>query len=696
MNINKTPILLIVVTSLLFVLCGSVSAGTKVIDYGFEDWTGDNGNVSPAPNYIFGTSYEGYWTNHRNGTEVVASGDNNCGGRTARSGNYYWHHNFYTGAVDDCLGTQPTSLNSANNIGKDYSFPTGEKNTFSLSSIQSNIITIRFYFRVTGDWSSNQTDLDGGAGLKFIRLYGGDGAGDDSSMLLKILNTGDSSTPEFAIGALSGYTFYNIPINWQDGNWHSVTMITTRNNDTNSGNNITIQFWVDDWDGTGTGYTRSINVADAGSSYDHIAVMTNWSNRVPVNDLGLDMDDFEVWDGLPTSCVDVPAGPPGDVTNESASYLTQNDLVYINAAWTNPSDADFKGTMVRYNISGSENYPQVHTEGTLGVDVIGGTEGTFNITSPGMYWISYFTYDECGNYSQTAHVSLEVPVGVIPDSSPVVTITQPTSGDSYTSSGSSINISGTASDDSGVTSVSWENNRGGGGDASGTTSWSVTNIALFDGVNIITVTTTDTNNQTSTDVITVNVTASDVVQTWGAEEQTGQTGWSDSSATWCVRVPLIGSSVMNSGNQVKISFKGRASGDYRVRKASIAERDTNGGLGAVVDSTWTRVTFDGNSADVWSTNGALVPEGGEKISDPVSFDIQSGKEYYVTFMLESPSSYLSPSTDQSELYYDGIDHSDDIDWTGYSVRYGRLHALYKVYATSCDTYVAPVTNPEIR
>jgi len=174
---------------------------------------------------------------------------------------------------------------------------------------------------------------------------------------------------------------------------------------------------------------------------------------------------------------------------------------------------------------------------------------------------------------------------------------------------------------------------------------------------------------------------------WDAENQAGVTGWSNSTAIWCVRVPVNGSSIINSGNQVEIGFKGRSSGDYRIKEVSIAERDSSGGVGAVVDSTWTKVTFNGASITTWGTAEATVPAGGDLVSDPITFDIQSGKDYYVTYMLVSPSSYLSPSSDQSELYFSGADHSNDVDWSGFSTQSGRLHALSKIYVGSCGPVV---------
>jgi len=634
-----------------FIISSDISAAQKIIDYGFEVQDGWDGLVGSAQGYPVTSSALSYWSDHENSTDIVSSYYANEMGQTwlPHSGsNFFIQNDSDSFQMDPSVpGISQGTVNGRNIIGGTFPYG-GEDKTSINAEITTGEIFVRFWARQNRGWS---TIADGGKN-KWIRFYTpGHVVGDTIYMHLGT----DSISPEMYFYC-SGEPGPWIPsesgpslTNAYDGNWHKYSMYVNWNTGT-------ILAWYDVDNETTENATKTYQAADGSlgsspaSNPDYVIIKSNYSAKAPTEETYHAIDDIEIWDGMPTAnpCVDEPAGPPGDVTNESASYLTQNNLVYINATWSNPSDADFKGTMVRYNISGNENYPQVHTEGTLGADVVGGTEGTFNITSPGIYWISYFTYDDCGNYSQTAYASLDVPANIFPDSSPVITITQPTSGNSYISSGSSINISGTASDDRGITSVSWQNDRGGSGSASGTTSWSVANITLADGINVITVTITDTNSQVSTDIITVNFTAG-VVQAWGAEEQTGQTGWSDSSATWCVRVPLNGSSVMTSGNQVKISFKGRTSGDYTVKKASIAERDINGGVGAVVDSTWTKVTFNGYPVDTWSANGALVPVGGEKISDPVNFDIQPGTEYYVTFMLESPSAYLSPSTDQSEI-----------------------------------------------
>ncbi|MEI6914274.1 MAG: hypothetical protein WCL39_03995, partial [Armatimonadota bacterium] len=87
---------------------------------------------------------------------------------------------------------------------------------------------------------------------------------------------------------------------------------------------------------------------------------------------------------------------------------------------------------------------------------------------------------------------------------PLVVITSPTSNSSYETTASTVNIAGTATSDSALTSVTWSNSAGGSGTCTGTTSWSKTGIALVNGDNIITVSTTNADGKTGTDMILVS------------------------------------------------------------------------------------------------------------------------------------------------------------------------------------------------
>jgi len=118
-------------------------------------------------------------------------------------------------------------------------------------------------------------------------------------------------------------------------------------------------------------------------------------------------------------------------------------------------------------------------------------------------------------------------------------------------------------------------------------------------------------------------------------------------------------------------------------------------VGNVVDSTWTRVTFDGKAYNSWELDEAVVLAGTEKQSDPISFSIQPGKDYYVTFKIVSPSVYLSPPSSYRELYFLDADHASDIDWSGNGHSLTQdYHALSSIYVISNTDLLPPrdVTN----
>ena len=117
--------------------------------------------------------------------------------------------------------------------------------------------------------------------------------------------------------------------------------------------------------------------------------------------------------------------------------------------------------------------------------------------------ISY-TYDAAGN-------RLTYSGAVANDTiAPSIAITNPTSGYFFTTSNSTINLSGTASDNTGVTLVTWQNYIGiisiGIGDASGTNSWSITAIPLKTGDNYIYVTAYDAAGNSTYATLTVTYT----------------------------------------------------------------------------------------------------------------------------------------------------------------------------------------------
>ncbi len=96
---------------------------------------------------------------------------------------------------------------------------------------------------------------------------------------------------------------------------------------------------------------------------------------------------------------------------------------------------------------------------------------------------------------------------------PVVTITAPTSGPSFTTGDGAFALSGTASDNGNVAVVRWSNNRGGSGAASGTNAWTIPSVSLQPGVNNITVTAWDANGNAGSAQLAVTFNAAQVIVT---------------------------------------------------------------------------------------------------------------------------------------------------------------------------------------
>jgi hypothetical protein len=122
----------------------------------------------------------------------------------------------------------------------------------------------------------------------------------------------------------------------------------------------------------------------------------------------------------------------------------------------------------------------------------------------GLTQITITARDAAGNQSSA---SLTVTVSQPNPTSPVISITSPTSGPTFTTSSSTINLSGTASDNIGVTQVTWVTDRGGSGVASGTTNWTISGLALNAGSTVVTVTAHDAAGNVASKVLSVSYAA---------------------------------------------------------------------------------------------------------------------------------------------------------------------------------------------
>jgi predicted secreted protein len=105
--------------------------------------------------------------------------------------------------------------------------------------------------------------------------------------------------------------------------------------------------------------------------------------------------------------------------------------------------------------------------------------------------------------NQTATDTLTVTYNA-PDLAPTLSITIPTSNESYTSVFSSVDVGGTASDEKALSEVKWTNSRGGSGTAVVTNgTWMISNIRLASGDTLLTVTATDTGGQSTTKTLMI-------------------------------------------------------------------------------------------------------------------------------------------------------------------------------------------------
>lgn len=307
-----------------------------------------------------------------------------------------------------------------------------------------------------------------------------------------------------------------------------------------------------------------------------------------------------------------------------------------------------------------------------------------------------YVIDANGNASTGFPITLGTTgSGTVPppvDTAPSIVISAPSSTGSFTTLDTQISIAGSATDDQAISSISWSANLGGSGLADNLsgdwTTWGINSLGIAEGVNIITITATDTVGQTASQVIRITQNSTvpgpeptpPGVKSWNANTQTGDPVWKNSSVTYTVRVLVNGDSITQGGSQVSLGFQGRSAGSYTIRKVSISERDINAPTGNVVDSTWTRVTFNGSSSATWGTDVITVPAGQSTFSDPVDFPFHAGKDYYVTFKIDTPSVYLNPPTGYQELYFQNVDRTDDVDWAGngHSVTQD-YHALQSIF-----------------
>lgn len=166
------------------------------------------------------------------------------------------------------------------------------------------------------------------------------------------------------------------------------------------------------------------------------------------------------------------------------------------------------GAAATLRLEGSDPYGQPVNYGAVGLPpgleiaastgFIAGTP-----TTAGTYTVTAKISD--GVLTDSATFTWSVTPAPTDSTAPVVTITLPTTSDTYSTSYVFVTLGGTTVDDSGVAEVTWSNDRGGAGRATGTDSW-IAGIPLQRGPNTIAIEARDGAGNVSRRSITVKAT----------------------------------------------------------------------------------------------------------------------------------------------------------------------------------------------
>lgn len=164
---------------------------------------------------------------------------------------------------------------------------------------------------------------------------------------------------------------------------------------------------------------------------------------------------------------------------------------------------------------------------------VGGQSGTANGTTSwsatvpltdGANTVSIRARDEAGN---TATATLAVTVDAV---GPTIVIDQPTTGEQHLTAETPVAVSGTAADDSGVDRVEWSLEGGASGTAEGTTAWSISDIELAEGENLLTVTAIDAHGHAAGATLTLVLDQTPPALTFGDPASAGHFNTIDTHA----------------------------------------------------------------------------------------------------------------------------------------------------------------------
>lgn len=334
-----------------------------------------------------------------------------------------------------------------------------------------------------------------------------------------------------------------------DGNYHAFEI--RLKGDTNNNNGI-IQLWI-----------NGINVIDEQNLDNRIGSGLWYGTKVGANHEGysndpckyMDFDDFHVvtptyfingngekdaqnrdmigpigWSSADTDAPTIGTTSPSgaQVCIDAGGNDTRIEATVTDA--TAPINCEFSTNSGFTYGTGTDMSP---TDGGSGADFY------YDFTNQACN-ASYTYYMKCQdsagtpNTSGNATFSYSIDAFATDTTDPTVAVTSPTAAATYDNgSVSPITLSGTSSDNVAVSTVTWScpSCTPSSGTASGTTTWSMPPISLAGGQNVITVTATDTSNNTAVDVLTATYTPPSSTGAIGYDGGNMQIGYAASGMT---------------------------------------------------------------------------------------------------------------------------------------------------------------------
>lgn len=259
----------------------SASAANRLLNYGFEDWTGD---LETTPGYIFSTGYPSYCDEHKETTEVVTNYD----GLLPHTGNYFFLINAGPNMSPMPAGITAWHTESRTNVG--YAGNYCGSNPFNIDDIATGEVFLRFYFHVS-DWDAVKTNSD--AKLKFVRFYEAD---DVDVMWMVYQNVADNRDPQFGLDGVGNPYYTGTIANFDASGWHRASMYV---NYTTGQTALWFDVENESLDNATISHNYGPGGVEGGPTPSPIVIINNWSANNPTENVWFAVDDVEVWDGMP-------------------------------------------------------------------------------------------------------------------------------------------------------------------------------------------------------------------------------------------------------------------------------------------------------------------------------------------------------------------------------------------------------------